>query len=146
MSGTSSGDRQRAALVDQIPQRDAFDEFEGDVVEPLIFAAAVNPGDVVMIEFGGRPRFGLKPRHVIGIARQFGRQNLERDDAAQADVGRPQHRRHPAGADRLDEFVLAQTPPAQRGVEPIRRDVRGCGLCSEMIVGASSVFGDIPTP
>ena len=71
-------DRQRPAAFDQVAQGGAFDEFEGDEMQPLIFAAAVHPRDVLVIEFGGRAGLGLKARDVIAIPRQLRGENFQR--------------------------------------------------------------------
>ena len=44
------GRRDRTAPVDQLPEVLALDELEGDEVEPLILAAEVDAGDVLVVE------------------------------------------------------------------------------------------------
>ena len=48
-------------------------------------------GDVRMIQRGEDFRFALKSREPIGISRERGRQDLDRDLTLQLGIGRPIH-------------------------------------------------------
>ena len=66
-----------AALIDQLPEVLPFDELESDEVQPLVFAAEVDAGDVLVIEHRGGPCFLLEPAHALRVASGFGRQDLQ---------------------------------------------------------------------
>jgi hypothetical protein len=68
-----------------------------------------------MIE--GREHFGfaLKPREPICIARERGRQDLDRDLALEFYVGRPIDLSHPAFPDRRGDLVDAEARAGSQG-------------------------------
>ena len=125
----------RPAPVDRLPQRDPFHELERDEVQPLIFAAEVDAGHVVVVELGGGAGFLLEPRHAFEIERGFGGQDFEGDDAAEVEVAGLEYGRHAARADCLDQFEVPEAAArdgmriahhVRRGWR--RRDVQFTGL------------------
>ena len=56
----------------------------------------------------------LNRRHALRVAGGFGRQDLQRDDAAEFGVAGLQHRGHAADADGLDQFEVPQPAAGDR--------------------------------
>jgi hypothetical protein len=61
-----------------------------------------------MVQGGERARFAIEARESIGILRQRGRQDLDRDFASELRVGRSINLAHPAGADLGGHLVRAE--------------------------------------
>ena len=114
------GGRERAAPVDQLPQVVALDELEGDEVQPLVFAAEEDAGDVLVVELRRGAGFLLEAVDALGIACHLRRQDLQRDDAVEFEVARFQHGGHAARADGFDQLEVAE--PAARDRRQIARD------------------------
>ena len=108
-------DRNSAAALEHGPQVDAFDELERDEVQPLVFAAEEDAGDIFVIELRGGLGLLMKPLHVIGLLGHLRRQDFQGDEAIQLRIVGPDDRRHAADADRLDQLVMGQTPSVQAG-------------------------------
>jgi hypothetical protein len=64
---------------------------------------------VRMIERREDLRLAMKAREPIRIARERGRQNLQRDVAIQLRIARPIHLAHTAGADGGDDFIRSES-------------------------------------
>ena len=123
-----------------------------------VLANAVNPGDVLMIEPGGRSSLLVEPLDDLGIGRLIGRQQLERDMTIKLHVEGSERRAHAAHADRVFEHERSHNlaGPGQRGrrallrrLEPAnrtagrahhRRRISGCNwFCT-------ALYGIVPQP
>ena len=107
-------ERHRAAR-DALRQIVALDEFHHERGHAPAFFEAVDGGDVRMIQRREHFRFALKAREPIGIGRERGRQDLDRDLTFQPRVGRPIHLPHPAFADLRGDFVDAEARAGGEG-------------------------------
>ena len=58
---------------------------------------------------------GLEPRHALRIGRRSGRKDFEATGRLSLHVAGTKHRRHAAGADRLDQFEVSGSPATQVG-------------------------------
>ena len=103
-------ERQRSAR-DLVLQRPAIEQFHDD--EPLgsVLADVVDGADVGMVERRGDAGLALKPIQRFRIAREIGRQELQRDLAAQAHVFGTIDHAHAAGAEPLENLVVANNGP-----------------------------------
>ncbi len=90
----------------------ALDELEGDEVQPLIFAAEEDAGDVLVIELGGAAGLLVEAADVLGVVGHLRRQDLQRHEAVELGVAGAEDRRHAAHADRLDQLEMGQPPAA----------------------------------
>ena len=99
--------RNRAAR-DALREIVALDEFHDERGGARTFFKPVDGGDVRMIERGEHFRFALKAREPIGISRERGWQDLNRDLTFQLGVRRPIHLTHPAFADLRGDVVNAE--------------------------------------
>jgi hypothetical protein len=70
---------------------------------------AVDLRDVRMIERGQRPCLALKARHTVGVSGDGVGQNLQRDVAFELGIACPIDLTHPAGPERADHLVDAQS-------------------------------------
>jgi len=100
--------RNRAAR-DALREIVALDEFHDERGGARTFFKPVDGGDVRMIERGEHFRFALKAREPIGISRERGWQDLNRDLTFQLGVRRPIHLTHPAFAEQGGDFIDAET-------------------------------------
>jgi hypothetical protein len=82
-------------------------------MQSLVLAAIVHTGNVLVIEERRGPRFRLETRDALRIGRGLGRKDFESHRPAELHVSRANHRRHAAGADRLDEFEMPEPSSAQ---------------------------------
>lgn len=105
---TISDLKQAAALFHFDPQVLAFNEFEGNKVETLVFTAEVDARDVLVVEFGGRACLMLESRDILRISGHVRRQDLQSDRASKLEILRLNDRGHTADADRFDEFKMTQ--------------------------------------
>ncbi len=112
--------RQPASASSEDAQVVALDKLEGDEVQPLVLAAEEDPRDVLVVEPGGGLRLLVEAAHVLRVGRHLRRQDLQRDLAFELHVARPQHRRHAADADRLDQLEMGEPPAAQAVAEALR--------------------------
>ena len=87
------------SLRDPIRERGAVHELQHERAYAVRLFEAVNMRDVGMIEGGECFRFALEPREPFGVARESGRQNLQRNVAIQLRVAGAIHLAHAAGAD-----------------------------------------------
>ena len=74
----------------------------------LILADLVERGDVRMRQRRGRARLLEEPLAPIGIGRDGRGQHLDRDGAAEPRVARAVHLAHAAGADAIEDLVVAE--------------------------------------
>ncbi|BCB77337.1 hypothetical protein Pflav_037470 [Phytohabitans flavus] len=65
----------------------------------LALASVVHLDDAGVAYGGEHPRLGQEARSEPRVGRQAGQQHLDRDRAAEGQVGRPPHVAHPTGGD-----------------------------------------------
>src|SRR5262249_61269135 len=82
-------------------QRLAFDKFRGDEERVAVATDFVNGQDIRVIEPGSDSGLTLESLHTVGVAREFGGQEFERDFAAKLRVG--------------GEIDFTHSTPAQQG-------------------------------
>ena len=97
MRTASSGVSGRLAMVSG--KRRSLDQLHHQVVRPDV----VQRADVGMVQRGDRARFALEPRAELVAA------DLDRDGALQTRIARGEHVAHATCADRVQEFVGAET-------------------------------------
>jgi hypothetical protein len=86
-------------------ERFAFDELEHEERDAIRFFKAVNGGDMRMIERGEELRLALEPADALGIVRERGRQDLQRNVATELRIAGFVDLAHPAGAEGGDDLV-----------------------------------------
>ena len=85
-----------ALVRDQLAQVGIRDVPHRDEELAVLLARVVDRQDVGLIEPGGGPRLALEALAEIGVVRVLGRDQLERDDAAERQVGGAVDHAHPA--------------------------------------------------
>ena len=110
-------------------------------MQPLVLAAEEDAGDVLVVELGGGAGLLVEAADVLRVGGHLRRQDLQGDEAVELRVAGPEHGRHAADADRLDQLEVGQA-----GGRGCRRRRRWAGRAvagpwREMIVGVSSVGG-----
>src|SRR5262249_31332161 len=65
----SFGNRQLTTAIEDGTQVLAFNELEGDEVQPLVLTAEEDAGDVLVVELGGRTGFLVETADVLRIGR-----------------------------------------------------------------------------
>src|SRR5947207_10150089 len=100
-------------LRETLIRRFAFDEFHDKVVDAVLMSDIVESADVRMIEARHRASLSLESLTDLGVIRQMGRQNFDRNGPIKACVFRAVHLAHPARAERCEDFVWAE--PGARG-------------------------------
>ena len=107
------GGEDPAALLDHLPHVGPRDIPHRDVQQVVLGAHVVDGDHVRVVQRGGDPRFLQEPgpEHVVGG--QLGRQHLQRDDAAQAEVLRLVDHAHPAAAEHRAHPVARELIPHQ---------------------------------
>ena len=93
---------------DDVLQRLAGHELEGEKELPLVLADLVERRDVRVRERRRRSGFAKEPLAAIGIAGQLGGHHLDRDGAAETCVAGAIDLAHPAGADPVEDLVLPE--------------------------------------
>ena len=96
------------AARDALREIVALNEFHDERGGARTFFEPVDGGDMRMIERGEHFRFALKAREPIGIGRERGWQDLDRDLTFEPGVRRPVHLTHPAFADLRGDVVNAE--------------------------------------
>ena len=86
-------------------QRFAFHQFHDNGVA----FETINGGDIRMVQRGQCLRFALKPRQVVGVIGQRGRQDFDGHVAVELGVARAVDLAHPASAQRREDFVRAES-------------------------------------
>jgi hypothetical protein len=99
-----------AALANQGIDRSPGHELHHEEIDAVIRVEVVNGRDVGMIEPRQRQRFLLESGAAFVVGEAAVRQQLECDVAIETLVARPVHDAHPAGADSLQDPVVAQRP------------------------------------
>ena len=84
-------------------------------------------GDMWMIERRQGLGLALEPREPIAVAREVGRQHLERHVAVEFRIARAIHLAHAAGADQGDDFEGPESVPAGSGIDDSVRILSGLG-------------------
>ncbi len=79
----------------------AFDQFHHDGAA----FDAINRRNIVMIERRENLRFALKAGHTFGVIGERGRQDFQRELAAEIRIGGAIHLAHPSHAQRGDDFI-----------------------------------------
>src|SRR5580658_4015811 len=92
--------------VDTAFERLAFQQLHGDEVTSAVLADLVDGADIRVIQSGGGARLALKTVERQRILFCLGRQELERDVAAQVDVLGLIDNTHPAAAQLRDDTVV----------------------------------------
>jgi hypothetical protein len=111
--GDLSGDRKRVGERDRTAgdvhrQILALDQFHHQRGDALDLFAAVDGGDVWMIQRGERPGFTFEAGQAVGVMREGLGQDLDRDVAVQLRIARAKDLPHPAFANRCGDFVDAE--------------------------------------
>ena len=99
---------ERSASGD-VAERPAVHELVGDEVRARRVADVVNRDDVRVIQRRGRPGFADEPGEAVLVVSKYGRQNLQRDPAAETDVLSEIHLAHPALAEGTDDLVVPES-------------------------------------
>ena len=107
-------DRQRAGC-ELLGERRAFDELQHETERRARAAIErlepVDGADVGMVEGGERLRLAAEPRNPFGIRRDVGRQDLDRNLAAEDRVSGPINRPHAARAEQRLHAIRAELRP-----------------------------------
>ncbi len=98
----------QAAWGEQLGQRRAVQKLHRDEVLALGFLDRVNRHDVRMLERGDRARLALEPRQAVGVVCERFGQHLQRHVTAELGVAGAIHLAHAAGADLLEDLVMAE--------------------------------------
>src|SRR5215472_16587488 len=102
--------RQRSAFY-QLAHRMAFEQLRNHIGRAVVKAHLVHRENVGMIQRGRGPRLLSKAPKAIGIIGQERRQYFDGNVSRQAQVSRLINLAHPAGADELMDFVVANSCP-----------------------------------
>ncbi|MCX6545199.1 MAG: hypothetical protein NTV05_12425 [Acidobacteria bacterium] len=100
--------------VERPAKRIPLHQFQHEVVEAVRLLEAVDRGDVRVVERRQRPRLAVDACQAAGVARELGRQRLDRDVAAELAVVGAVHLAHSAGADEGEEVVGPELAADQR--------------------------------
>ena len=92
--------------MDPVLERLAFQQFHGDEVASAVLADLVDGADIGVVQGGGGAGFALKTVECQGIFFRLGRQELERDMAAQVDVLGLVHHAHSSAAQLREDTVV----------------------------------------
>jgi hypothetical protein len=106
---------------DPIGQRRAVDELHDEAHGPVAARDAIDMRDVRVVECGQRLGFLLEARDAVGIVGERGGKHLDRDVALELGIARAIDLARAAGADRFDNFLLAEVharTDAQRACAP----------------------------
>ena len=119
---------QRAGVdgcADQRGQRSPFHELHGQEAAIAQIADGVDRDDVGVIERRRGPRLVLEAPHRVGVARERGPEQLERDLAAELGILGQVDLTHTAAADERDHVVGADTSAQRRGLLLPRQPLGG---------------------
>ena len=92
--------------VDPVFEGFAFEQLHGDEVASAVLADLVDGADIGVVQGGGGAGFALKTVECEGIFFRLGRQELERDMAAQIDILGFVHNAHPPAAQLREDTVV----------------------------------------
>src|SRR5215203_973110 len=87
------------SVRESVCERLARDELQQQETDPVGFLDAVDPTDVRVVERGQHSCLPLEPRNSIGVIRECGRQDLDRDITAKGWIMAVIDLAHAAGAD-----------------------------------------------
>ena len=105
--------RGERAARDQLAQRAALDELHGDVAHAVVGADVEERDDVGVVERRGGARLLLEARATLGIGRDSGRQDLDRDLAPEPRVAGAEHLAHASRTDGSHDLIRTE-PGARR--------------------------------
>ena len=88
---------------DALLQRLAFEQLHGDHRLAVVLGDFVNGADVRMIQSGSGARFAAKTFERVGIARDFGGKEFQRDKSAEVRILGFINHAHPAAAEFFDD-------------------------------------------
>jgi GMP synthase PP-ATPase subunit len=91
-----------------IAERAAVDEFVGDEVHARRVANVMDRDDVRMVQRRRRPGFTDEPGLAVLVVGDVGRQDFQRDAAAEADVLSEIHLAHTALAEGTENLVVSE--------------------------------------
>ena len=94
--------------LQNLPHGLALDELHADVGLRGVLAEVVNRDDGGVIEGGSRSGFLLEPPEPIGVVREVGRQQLQRDIPIELGVARQVHFAHSPRAEERADLVRSQ--------------------------------------
>ena len=94
--------------ADALAQRLALEQLRDDVRRAVSRADVEDREDVRMVERRGGARLLLEAAQPIGIGRERGGQDLDRDLASEPRVARAVDLAHAAGAERREDLVRTQ--------------------------------------
>ena len=92
--------------MDPVLERLAFQQLHGDEVASVVLANLVDRADIWVVQSGGGASFALKTVERERIFFRLGRQELERDMAAQVDVLGFVDNAHPSAAQLREDTVV----------------------------------------
>jgi len=136
--------RQREAATGGAPQpfleRLTIDQLHHERQHAVLFLEAVDRGDVWMVEGREDSRLPLEPRHALRVCHEGRWQRLQGDVPAQNHIVGPIHLPHPAGAERRDDFIGAETCASGQGhalasgtTDSYRRKLVQCPRCLTLV-------------
>ena len=102
----------------RVAQRMALEQFHHRVGHAVVAAEIVNGEDVGVRERSDRVRFALEAGQPIGVGGECRRQDLDRDLPPQLRVARAIHFAHPAGAERVQDLVPAESRAGSQAHQP----------------------------
>ena len=92
-----------------VAERPAVHELAGDEVRARRVADVVDRDDVRVVQRRRGPGFADEPGQAVPVAGRCGRQDLQRDPPAEADVLGEIHLPHPALAEEREDFVVPES-------------------------------------
>jgi hypothetical protein len=115
-------DRQRP-VVQPLAQCRALEELGDEVRRALVYTDVVDRQYRRMVQSCCRSRFLLESLEAIRVGRKLPGQQLDRDVTTEPGIAAAIHLSHPAGAEKVDDFVGAEScsrRQAQQRFQPVR--------------------------
>src|SRR5262249_25595136 len=97
----------------------SIDELEDERANAVRILETVNGGDVLVIQRGEDLSFAFEAREAVGVNRELGRENLQRDIAIELCVACAIHLAHPAAPKGGKDFERAQSRAGCKGHERV---------------------------
>ena len=104
--------RRQGPSRDPPGERFAFEVLEHQVIDAILTADVVQGADVRVVDLGDGARLALEALARFRVVGHAGRKHLDRDEAVEAGIARPEDLAHPARAQRLENLVRTETRPA----------------------------------